>query len=208
MNHDARIRLARAGDVEAMLDIYSPVVRETAISFELTPPTRDEFAARLESALERTPWLVCEIGGEVAGYAYAGPLRSREAYQWSVEVTVYAHSEHRRRGVGKAVYTSLFECLKVQGYCNAYAAIALPNSASVALHEGLGFEYIGTYRSVGYKLGAWRDVGWWQREILPPTDSPRAPAALGAVVDSGRFQSALRAGLKELRRTPVKMVGR
>ena len=135
--HD--IRLATEADAKAMLAIYAPVVRKTAISFELHLPSVDEFRSRVRSTLERAPWLVCEIGGYVAGYAYAGPLRTREAYQWSVEVTVYVHPDYRRHGVGSAVYTSLFECLRFQGYLNAYGGIALPNPGSISLHESMGF---------------------------------------------------------------------
>ena len=115
MNETCEIRLATEADAEDMLAIYTPVVLETAISFELEPPSVDEFRSRIRSTLTRTPWLVCEINGEVAGYAYAGPLRTRAAYQWSVEVTVYVHADYRRHGVGSAVYTSLFSCLRHQG---------------------------------------------------------------------------------------------
>ena len=196
--HD--IRLAAEADTEAMLAIYAPVVRETAISFELEPPSVEEFQSRIRSTLTRAPWLVCEIDSHVAGYAYAGPLRMREAYQWSVEVTVYVHADYRRLGVGSAVYTSLFECLRLQGYTNAYGGIALPNPGSVGLHEGMGFFHIGTYQNVGYKLGAWHDVGWWQLEMKTPSEEPAPPKLLPEVQHTDEFRECLSRGLTKLRR--------
>lgn len=199
MRLPCQIRLAAEADAEAMLAIYAPIVRETAISFELEPPSVDEFQSRVRSTLARAPWLVCGIDDSIAGYAYAGPLRTRAAYQWSVEVTVYVHEDFRRRGVGSAVYTSLFDCLRLQGYMNAYGGIALPNPGSVGLHESLGFFHIGTYRNVGYKLGAWHDVGWWQLELSNPASAPRPPRSLPEVRNTDEFSACLSRGLRELR---------
>ncbi len=199
MNENREIRLATEADAEHMLSIYAPVVRETAISFELEPPSIDEFRSRIRSTLTRTPWLLCEIDGSVAGYAYAGPLRTRQAYQWSVEVTVYVHADYRRLGVGSAVYTSLFECLRLMGYMNAYGGIALPNPGSVGLHESMGFFHVGTYRNVGYKLGAWHDVGWWQLELMSPPTEPTPPKLLRQVQSSEEFSQCLSRGLTMLR---------
>ena len=198
MTEKRDIRLAAETDAEAMLAIYAPVVRETAISFELEPPSVEEFRSRIRSTLARTPWLVCEIDGDVAGYAYAGPLRTRAAYQWSVEVTVYVHADYRRLGVGSAVYTSLFECLRLQGYMNAYGGIALPNPGSIGLHESMGFFHVGTYRNVGYKLGAWHDVGWWQLELMSPPDEPAPPILLPAALERDEFRECMSRGLAKL----------
>ena len=191
---DPQIRLATETDAEAMLEIYAPVVRETAISFELEPPSAAEFRARVRSTLAQTPWLVCEIDGQVAGYAYAGPLRARAAYHWSVETTVYVHSAYRRLGVGSAVYTSLFACLRILGYRNVFGGIRLPNPGSVSLHERLGFAHIGTYRNVGYKLGSWHSVGWWQLELQHGDDVPKTPAPLPHLQDTGAFRAGLSSG--------------
>ncbi len=199
MDENRRIRLATEADAEAMLAIYSPVVLETAISFELEPPSVEEFRSRISSTLARTPWLVCEIDGKVAGYAYAGPLRTRAAYQWSVEVTVYVHSDFRRHGVGSAVYTSLFDCLRLLGYWNAYGGITLPNAGSVGLHERMGFFHIGAYRNVGYKFGNWHDVGWWQLELAPLPDEPALPKLLPDIEDSVEFRECVSSGLQMLR---------
>lgn len=191
---DAQIRLARESDAERLLGIYIPIIRETVISFELEPPTVAQFAERIRTTLDQTPWLVCDAGDEIAGYAYAGKYRPRAAYQWSAEVTVYVGASWRRKGVGRAVYTSLFECLRVQGYYNAFAAIALPNDASVMMHEKLGFKPVGVYRSVGYKLGAWHDVGWWQLALQDHASSPTPPRPLPEIFSAPGWVDALQAG--------------
>ena len=102
---------------------------------------------------------MCESEGRILGYAYAGAHRTRAAYQWSVDVPVYVHTNARQIGVGRALYRSLFGLLTLQGSCNAFAGITLPNPAGVGLHESLGFKPIGIYRDVGHKLGRWHDVG-------------------------------------------------
>jgi L-amino acid N-acyltransferase YncA len=165
-----QIRDAGPADAEAVQAIYAPVVRDTAISFELEPPTVEEMRGRIVATTGSLPWLVAvDDAGAVIGYAYAGRHRERAAYQWSVDVSAYVHADHRGRGVGKALYERMFDLLAAAGYCQAFAGIALPNVASVALHESIGFAPLGVYRNVGFKNGAWRDVGWWQKEIqLPP----------------------------------------
>lgn len=120
----AAIRLANESDALKMLAIYAPVVRETSISFEIEPPSKTEFERRIQNYQQQMPWLVCEINGELLGYAYATPYRTRAAYQWSVESSVYVNVEHRRKGVAKALYTSLFQLLQLQGYYNVFAALA------------------------------------------------------------------------------------
>ena len=175
---DASIRPATPDDAAAVASIYAPVVRDSAISFELEPPTVDEMRARIEATGNHLPWLVCvDSCGVVDGYAYAGRHRDRPAYQWSVDVTVYVRADARGRGVGRRLYTRLFAELVERGYFQAFAGIALPNAASVGLHESMGFESIGVYRRVGFKLGAWRDVGWWQRTLQEPAALPRPPAS-------------------------------
>ena len=141
------------------------------MSFEVDVPTAAEFESRIARTLERLPWLVCAEGDAVLGYAYAAPHQERAAFQWSVNVSVYVREGHGREGIGRALYTSLFACLRAMGYYNAYAAIALPNPASVGLHEAMGFQHIGTFPDVGHKLG---------RVARPRLVGPRAPAALAA----------------------------
>ena len=177
------IRIARVDDAAALHAIYAPIVETTVISFELEAPTIDEMARRIASTLERLPWLVSEdADGRVDGYVYASRHRERAAYQWSVDVTAYVREDARGRGIGKTLYRRLFEELAALGYFQAFAGIALPNAASVALHESVGFAHLGTYRDVGYKLGAWHDVGWWQRS-LQPESTPHEPIAFGGGKD-------------------------
>ena len=159
------IRQAQPKDAAAMLHIYRPIVEKTATSFELVVPTVEDFAARIEKMLATHEWLVAEVNGDLAGYSYASPHRVREAYQYSAEVSVYIDPRYRRQGLGKDLYLALFESIRKLGFHYAYAAIALPNDASIALHRACGFTEIGTFHEVGYKHGAWHDVSWWQREI-------------------------------------------
>lgn len=169
-----QIRLAEAADAPQLQAIYAPIVRDTFISFEQQPPDADEIARRLAKTLHTHPWLVFDEDGELLGYAYAGPHRSREAYQWSVDVSVYVKASARRRGIAAQLYTRLFDLLRLQHFTNAYAGIALPNDASVRLHERMGMRPIGVYRNVGFKQGQWRDVGWWHLALgdYPPDPAP------------------------------------
>jgi len=159
------IRLAHAGDVPAILAIYAPLVRDTTISFEYEPPTTAEMEQRLQTIQRDHPWLVCERDGQVAGYAYASAFRSRAAYRWTAEVTVYIHADHGRRGLAQTLYRALFERLRAQGYRTAVAVITLPNPGSVALHERLGFQPVGIFQNAGFKHGQWLDTGWWQLDL-------------------------------------------
>lgn len=172
------IRIALPSDAQAIADIYAPIVRDTTVSFELEPPSAQEMGTRVSATLSTLPWLVSlDEHGSINGYVYAGKHRDRAAYQWSVDVTAYVRTDSRRQGVGRRLYARLFEELVRLGYFQAFAGIALPNDGSVGLHESLGFELIGVYRRVGFKQGAWRDVGWWQKELQPPRLQPCAPAA-------------------------------
>ena len=152
------IRLATIDDAAEIQAIYEPIVLETAVSFELVPPTVEEFQERITRTLEKTPWLMCEIDGAVAGCTYAGQHRAREACQGSVEVTVCLNPLYHRRGVGKAIYTALFACLRLQGYRSAYRGIVLPNEVSIAPHESLGFTLIG-YKIRGIQAGRMTGCG-------------------------------------------------
>jgi L-amino acid N-acyltransferase YncA len=172
------IRLATADDAAALAAIYGPIVEETTISFETAAPGPAEMAQRLAAHLAYAPWLVCAPGPDVLGYAYASRHRERAAYQWAVDVSVYVDARHRRRHVGRALYTSLFALLRLQGFYLAHAGIALPNPASVAIHEGLGFRPVGVYAQVGYKRGAWHDVGWWQLVLRAREGEPAPPLPL------------------------------
>jgi len=171
------IRLAREGDAAAIAAIYRRYVEDSRISFEESAPSVDEMARRIVG--ERPgyhPWYVAEEGGRVLGYAASSPFRTRPAYRWTVETGIYLADDAMGRGIGRALLSILLETLERQGYVAAIGAIALPNAASVALHEKLGFTYAGTYRGVGFKLGEWLDVGLWEKELAPRTAEPREPA--------------------------------
>lgn len=159
-------------DATACASIYAPHVEDNPISFEEQAPDAAEMSARIRRIRATHPWLVAERGGEVVGYAYACPHRQRTAYRWSVDVSVYVAAGHVGEGIGRALYSALFERLRAQRFRMAYAGITLPNPASVALHESLGFTQVGTMREVGWKLGAWRDVGWFQLELSPAGPEP------------------------------------
>lgn len=196
----ATIRVATPEDADAMLTIYAPIVRETAISFEVEPPTLLEMQERIAKTLRYLPWLVCDRQGEVLGYVYASPHRARAAYQWSVDVSVYIHAEARRTGIGRALYHSLLALLALQGFYNGFAGITLPNPASIGLHESLGFQPVGVYHTVGYKLGAWHDVGWWQRDLKPCPSLPAPPTPFEVLRNaSTTWDAVLKAGMPFLR---------
>lgn len=195
----AVIRLANQSDGPAIQRIYSPIVRDTHISFELTAPESAEIEARIETTLAQHPWLVCEIDGQVAGYAYAGAFRSRSAYQWTAETAVYVHRGFQRRGVARALYHSLIAILRAQGYCNAVGVIALPNAPSIRAHEAIGFRKIGVIKNAGYKAGHWRDTGWWQLELRPMPESPKPPRPIRDLARDADFAALLAAGLPLIR---------
>jgi L-amino acid N-acyltransferase YncA len=162
-------------DASACAAIYAPYVRDGVASFETTPPTESEMAARISSASRTHAWLIAERDGEPAGYAYATPHHTRAAYRWSADVAVYVDATRHRSGVGRELYGALLPLLARQRIHIACAGVTLPNDASVGLHEAFGFEPVGVYRGVGYKHGAWHDVGWWQLRLLPPTPTPEEP---------------------------------
>ena len=169
----ALIRIATLADAASIQAIYAPVVENTIISFETEPPTVAEMEGRIKKTLEFFPYLVCEHNNKVIGYVYATKHRERAAYQWAVDVTAYIQEDSRGKGIGKALYTALNAMLAGQGFYHAYAGIALPNAASVGLHESVGFKPLGVYRQVGYKVGAWHDVGWWELTLQPLELPPR-----------------------------------
>ncbi|MBA3866541.1 MAG: N-acetyltransferase [Solirubrobacterales bacterium] len=173
-------------DAAACAAIYAPSVEDNVTSFEERAPDAAELSARIASISASHPWLVGEEGGEVVGFAYACTHRERGAYRWAVDVSVYVAAGQRGRGHGRALYEELFERLRRQRFQVACAGITLPNEASVTLHKRLGFVAVGVNRRIGWKRGAWRDVGWWQLELVPAGDDepaeplpPEPPPAAG-----------------------------
>ena len=185
------MRLALPADATAMQAIYAPIVAQTIISFELAPPTVAEIEQRITKIQQQFPWLVYVADGAVIGYAYASAHRERAAYQWAADVSVYVHDQWRGQGIGRGLYRALFALLHAQGYLHVYAGIALPNAGSVALHEKMGMVPVGIYRQVGYKLGAWHDVGWWQGELGPLPSTPTAPTPINALIGTAAMDEIL-----------------
>ena len=169
------IRLALEKDVHGILDIYAPYIEKTSYTFETEVPTKEEFSKRISNNLLNWPWLVCEVNGIIAGYAYATRHRERNAYQWCVESSVYVHNDFQRTGIAGALYSALFSILQKQGFRNVYAVINLPNEKSVAFHERYGFHYFATYEKIGYKLGEWKNVGWWKLSLNEYNSEPAPP---------------------------------
>jgi L-amino acid N-acyltransferase YncA len=175
MRSNVKIRTATADDARQIAAIYAPYVLETWISFEEVPPSESEMRDRISNGLRTYPWLVADQDSTIEGYCFGSVHRSRSGYRWSPEVTVYVRRATHRRGIGVALYTRLLELLERQGFRAAFGGIALPNEPSIALHEKMGFKKLGVFETVGYKLGAWRDVGWWRRDLARLGDSPADP---------------------------------
>lgn len=178
-----KLRAATLGDAAAIADVYAPYVAGSAVSFETEPPSEDQIRGRMAECDGRYPWLAAaDEEGRLLGYAYATAFRPRPAYRFAVETSVYLRAEGQGRGLGRRLYEPLLAILEAQGYAQAIAAITLPNEASVALHERLGFVPAGVYRRVGWKMGDWHDVGLWQRPLAAPTSRPAEPLPLAGAL--------------------------
>ncbi len=189
-----RIRLAEPGDGPRLAAIYAPAVVNSTISVEFVAPDGAEMTRRISDTLPRLPWLVAETD-LVLGYAYASPHRLRAAYAWSAEVSIYIAPEAHHQGLGRALYTSLFNILRLQGYHTVFAGITAPNPASTALHASLGFALIGTYPRVAYKLGRWLDTRWYSLPLSEYPLEPPHPEPLPVVRERPGFAEALASGL-------------
>jgi phosphinothricin acetyltransferase len=183
------IRLAAAEDAAGVLAIYAPIVQLTSISFEISVPTVDEMSDRIVDRQPTHPFLVAEGPEGILGYAYAGRFNPRAAYGWTVETSVYVADDAQGQGVGRALYAALLDVLTLQGFRQAVGIIALPNDASVALHERFGFRQVGTFEAVGWKFGAWHDVVWYQRELARAGTIPTPPVPFDALAPTGLDQA-------------------
>ena len=193
------IRFATEDDGEQVRAVYMPYVRDTSVSFETETPSVAAMERRIAATVEQYPWLVCEHEGRVVGYAYAGPHRSRAAYRWSIDCSVYVDAECHRNGIARGLYESLFALCRVQGFHNAYAGITLPNEASVSFHEDRGFEPVGVYEKVGYKMGDWHDVGWWATWLGDHPPDPDVPRSIEEARSREGWDEAMRAGEATIR---------
>jgi L-amino acid N-acyltransferase YncA len=190
------LRYATPDDAPAIQAIYAPYVENTTISFELEPPDVDEVRQRISRTLVTHPWLVyVNPSGELVGYAYATKNRDRLAYQWSVDVSVYIAPSGHRQGIGRGLYTALFDLLRLQGFYNAFAGIALPNDASIGVHRTFGFQPAGVLPMVGYKLGRWTDVSWHSLTLQPYADHPIPPRPTADIQSTPEAAAALQHGL-------------
>lgn len=159
------IRLAKLSDARALADIYNPFVLGTTVTFEEVALTSEEMAERIGTVTQAFPWFVAEAEGAVVGYAYATAWKARSAYRRTVESAIYVAPAHGGQGLGRRLYEALLGELRTQGIHAVLGGIALPNDASVALHERLGFEKVGQLKEVGWKLGRWVDVGYWEKRL-------------------------------------------
>jgi phosphinothricin acetyltransferase len=186
-----KIRLAQPEDSAALLEIYLPYVRSSTVTFEEHEISEREFASRITDTLKSKPWLVAIAAGQAVGYAYAGGFNPRAAYRWSVNTAVYVAQGHHRKGIATRLYLALLDCLKILNYQNVLGGITLPNEASVQLHEGLGFKRVALYEKIGFKLGKWHDVAWYQLRLQDQANPPE-PIALPQALEriSGRLLQA------------------
>ncbi|MDP3913175.1 MAG: N-acetyltransferase family protein [Bacteroidota bacterium] len=193
------IRLAEKRDTPGILEIYSPFILETAVTFEETVPDEESFWKRIQEIMTELPFLVCEIDGRIAGYAYASAYRSRASYRWTKEVSVYVHPDFQRKRVAQALYTSLNEIVRYQGIADLLAIITIPNDSSVAFHEQFGYHKCGEFLKVGYKLGQWQNVGWFELFLQDEAQSPKDRIlTLNEISGLTIFQEAIQKGLDKL----------
>ncbi|HEX4123579.1 MAG TPA: GNAT family N-acetyltransferase [Tepidisphaeraceae bacterium] len=198
---DPTIRLADPGaDAGAIADIYAPYCGQSPISFEIQPPGAEFIYKRIAHGHERYPWLVCVSGEQILGYAYAAQHHAREAYCWSVTTSVYVHIAFHRRGVGRGLYRSLLEILRLQGFCNAVALISVPHPASTGLHDSMGFWRAGLLANIGYKAGAWRDVELWQKQLALLPEEPAPPLWVAAAQELAAWPNAILAGARDFKK--------
>lgn len=193
------IRLAEQRDVKGILEIYTPFILDTTVTFEESVPDEASFWQRIQDIMAELPFLVCEIDGRVAGYAYASGYRSRASYRWTKEVSVYIHPDFYRRKVGQALYTTLHEMVRYQGVANLLAIITMPNESSVAFHEQAGYKKCAEFSKVGYKMNQWLNVGWFELFLQDESLAPQERIIpLKEIVNLPIFEEAIQKGLKWL----------
>ncbi len=173
-----RIRFATSEDAEAILELYAEYIKNTRVTFEIEVPTVTAFRERMERITVQFPWLVCEIDGDIAGYAYASKHGERAAYRWSADLSVYINEKYHRKGVATALYKAVLAILKRQGYYTVYAGVSTPNPKSEAFHEAFGFRNLGEFQKVGYKLGQWCGVAWYELPLAEYGKEPEEPVSI------------------------------
>lgn len=171
------IRLATLEDAQSILDIYAKYIQNTVVTFEIEVPTLESFQSRMKNIMSFFPWLVCEIDGKIAGYAYASKHGERAAYRWSADLSVYIDENFQRHHIGTDLYNELIDLLKKQGMCTVYAAISTPNPKSESFHQSYGFQRIGEFKNVGHKMNQWLGVTWYDLQIAEYLSNPQEPIA-------------------------------
>lgn len=198
MSKPISIRLIRETDAEAALAVYRPYVLNSVITFDYDVPSVEEFSEKIRTITAEYPWLVCEYEGKIAGYAYGSRHRSKAAYQWSPESTIYVAEEFHGTGIARILYKTVFEILLLQRFVNVFAGVTLPNPASENFHRSLGFTEIGIFRNIGYKLGKWNDVRWFQLLLSEWKTEPAEPLMIGAVTNTEAFEILMKKANEDL----------
>ena len=162
---EIKLRLAKIEDAQEILDIYSPYIKESNITFEYTVPTLDDFEDRMRIIIKKYPYIVAVWQDKIVGYAYAHIHMERAAYQWNVETSIYVKQDLGHQGIGTLLYRKLLEILKVQNVQNVYGCVTSPNENSEKMHYAFGFQLVGRFSNTGYKSGEWHDVGWFELHI-------------------------------------------
>lgn len=183
------VRQATSKDAKRLIEIYRPYVLNTGISFEYVVPTLADFTSRIVSTLERYPYYVAEVNGLVVGYGYTSAFKSRIAYQWSAEISIYVDEKYRGHGIGKLLYGKLEEISKLQNITNLNACITGDNNESIAFHERCGYRKVAFFNKCGYKLGKWYDIVWMEKIIQEHKDKPENFIPFVEIKESVTFQS-------------------
>lgn len=192
MENKYSIRLIDEADASVVLDIYKYYVENTSISFEYEVPTLEEYTQRIKTNTQKYPWLVCLSNNTIIGFAYGSTHRYRTAYQWSPESTIYVAPNCHAKGIGRTLYDTLFSLLKLQGYYNVFAGVALPNEKSIGFHRAMGFEEIGIFKNVGYKHGNWHHTHWFQLTLNEHKSNPAPPIEMNDIMSTEEFTTIIR----------------
>lgn len=192
------IRLINTSDAAAALAVYAPYVLTTAYTFEYEIPTVADFKKKIEKITAQHPWLVCEYNGEIIGYAYGSTQHERPGYQWTTETTIYLKPDFHGKGIARILYTALFNILKLQGYYTLYANVLSTNIGSCKFHKAMGFEEIGIYRNIGYKLGQWQSNLGMQYFLSEHIAEPPIPKSITTLIDAIELENILEEANKQL----------
>ena len=191
MNPQFKIKLAEETDYAGMLKVYAPNVINTAVTFEYEVPSLEEYTERIKKISSHYACLVCVQNGEVAGYAYGSVHRVKTAYQWSTESTIYVDPKYHGQGIARILYHALLSVLELQGFINVYAGVTTPNPQSEKFHLAMGFAEIAVFERIGYKLGKWHDLKFFEMYLAEHSTNPTAPVSIDKVKDSKVFQEIL-----------------